>query len=94
MTKIGDIFRVKDKHFYAAYIFIKGALRIRKQLLGDCHADIAQSHNNLGAIYYDKKDYKKALDEYTISLKIRQKIFGEKSEDIATSYYNIGLIHI
>jgi len=60
--------------FRAAESFLKRSLAIRENLLESDHPDIAQSLNNLGALYSDLGQYRQALPLYERALGIRQKV--------------------
>ena len=47
---------------------------MRESVLGPDHPDIAQSLNNLAALYNDRKQYDKAEPLYERALKIRSKV--------------------
>src|SRR6218665_2271918 len=50
------------------------SLDIRESILKDDHPDLAQSLNNLPALYNDRKQYEKAAPLYERALEIRQKV--------------------
>ena len=50
------------------------AVQIRESLLELNHPDIAQSLNNLAALYNDNKQYDKAAPLYERALEIRRKV--------------------
>jgi len=58
----------------AAESFLKRSLAIRENLLESSHPDIAQSLNNLAALYSDVGQYRHALPLYERALDIRQKV--------------------
>jgi len=60
-------------------------LRIRLEILGGEHIDTATGYNNLGAAYYSKGDYDRAIELHDKSLAIRLKIFGPDHPDTAAS---------
>lgn len=47
---------------------------MREALLGPDHPDLAQSLNNLAALYNDKKQYDKAAPLYERALHIRSQV--------------------
>lgn len=49
---------------------------MRESVLGVDHLDIAQSLNNLAALYNDRKQYDKAEPLYERALKIRTKVIS------------------
>jgi len=58
----------------AAESFLKRSLAIRENLLESNHADIAQSLNNLAALYHDLGQCQQAVPLYERALHIRQKV--------------------
>lgn len=60
--------------FRAAESFLKRSLRIRENLLESSHLDIAQSLNNLAALYNDLGQYQQAFPLYERALDIRQRV--------------------
>lgn len=55
--------------------------------------ETASSYNNIGSVYWKKKDYDIALEFYNISLNIRLRIFGKNNLATAISYENIGNVY-
>lgn len=55
--------------------------------------DSVVSYNNLGSVYFDRKDYKKALEYYYLVLSIRENQLGKDHLDIASSLFNIGMAY-
>ena len=51
---------------------------------------MAQSYNNIGAVYADQRNYPLALEYYEKALEIWKSVLGEKHPDAALSYNNIG----
>ena len=60
--------------FRIAESFLKRSLEMREALLGPNHPDIAQSLNNLAALYNDRKQCEKAIPLYERALHIRMKV--------------------
>lgn len=52
----------------------------------------ASAHNNIGACYYLKGDYKRSLESFEKALAIRLNILPEGHPEIARSYSNLGSI--
>jgi tetratricopeptide (TPR) repeat protein len=61
-------------YFRTAESFFRRSLEIRERLLGDDHPDLAQSLNNLAALYNDKRNYDAAAPLYEKALNIRLKV--------------------
>jgi len=60
--------------FRAAESCLKRSLAMRETLLDDDHLDIAQSLNNLAALYSDLGQCHQAMPLYVRALDIRQKV--------------------
>ena len=54
---------------------------MREHVLGPDHPDLAQSLNNLAALYNDRKLYSKAEPLYERALKIRLKVSISSASD-------------
>ena len=61
-------------YFRTAESFFKKSLEMREAILGLEHPDVAQSLNNLAALYNDKQLYEKAEPLYIRALEIRRKV--------------------
>ena len=70
--------------------FYLKSLKIRQNLLGENHSDVAMYYINLGVLYHNMGNLPKAEEFYLKSLKIRQNLFGENHPNVATSYNNLG----
>ena len=68
-------------------------MKIELSVFGEDHPDVANSYNNIGAVYYFQRNFEKSLACYEKSLKTRLAVFGENHPEVATSYYNIGLAY-
>jgi tetratricopeptide (TPR) repeat protein len=64
-------------------------LAIREKALGAEHPDVAQSLNNLAALYQFLGDYAKAELLYQRALAIREKALGPEHPDVAQSLNNL-----
>ena len=60
------------------------ALGIREKVLGKEHPDVAQSLNNLAALYESQGNYGKAEPLYVRSLAILEKVLGKEHPSVAT----------
>ena len=63
----------------SAESFFKKSLEMRESVSGPESADVAQSLNNLAALYNDTKQYDKAQPLYEQALAIRRKVGTETS---------------
>ena len=70
--------------------YAEKALKIRREVLGEKHADTATSYNNVGNSYWELGDRKKGLEYKEKALEIRKEILGEKNAATARSYHNVG----
>ncbi|HYP28789.1 MAG TPA: tetratricopeptide repeat protein, partial [Blastocatellia bacterium] len=80
---LGDIQNQKENLEYA--------LRIRCELFGERHPEVATSLNNLGIAFGRLGDYGKQLEYSERGLEIRRNLFGEKHPRVATSFNNVGI---
>jgi tetratricopeptide (TPR) repeat protein len=68
-------------------------LAIREKALGPAHPDVANSLNNLAALYEALGDYAKAEPLFLRSLAIKQKALGPEHPDVALSRNNLAEIY-
>ncbi len=64
------------REFKRAKPLFKQALKIRKEILGDNHPDIANSYNSLGGLYSMQGQYKKAEPYFRQALEILETTLG------------------
>ena len=69
------------------------ALKMRRELFGDKHPDIAISLANLASYHGDLGDYSHALELDEQALKMRRELFGDQHPNIATSLGNLASYH-
>ena len=69
------------------------ALALRRQLLGNDHAEIAATLNALGEVRYDRGDFDGAERLYDEALAMRRRLFGGQHAAVATSLDNLGNIY-
>jgi tetratricopeptide (TPR) repeat protein len=62
-------------------------------VLGEHHPSVAQSLNNLAALYDNQGKYEQALPLYERSLAIREKVLGEHHPDVAQSLNNLAALY-
>lgn len=87
LMKLGNQGRFRD-----AVPIAKQVLAIRQEILGENHADTAQSLNNLGSLLQAQVDYAAARQCFEQALKIRRKVLGEEHPDTATSLNKLGYL--
>lgn len=66
---------------------------MREHVLGPNHLDLAQSLNNLAALYNDRKMYAKAEPLYERALKIRQQHLNSEHPSIASVITHLALLY-
>jgi len=71
---------------------LRDCLSTQKLLLGNVHVDIAKSHDCIGNVLKDKRDYDGAMVEYRKCLDIQELVLDRDNADIATTYKKIGLV--
>ena len=72
-----DIINTHKCHFLSrstAESFFKRSLEMREAVLPRDHPDLAQSLNNLAALYHDRKQFDKAEPLYERALQLRLKV--------------------
>ncbi|NEO19175.1 MULTISPECIES: tetratricopeptide repeat protein [unclassified Moorena] len=69
------------------------ALRIRQQVLGEEHADVATSLNHLAALYREMGRYQQAEPLLTEALEMRRRLLGDQHPDVATSLNNLAALY-
>ena len=70
-THLGEYNQAKELH--------ETALKIRKKIFGEHHADVARSYNNLVSVYDSLVEYNQAKELHKKALTIRKKIFRWRS---------------
>ena len=67
---------LSDVDFFSstAEQFFRRSIEMRESVLGSDSPDLAQSLNNMAALYNDRKQYDKAQDLYEKALEIRKKV--------------------
>ena len=71
----------------AAY---KKSLRIKRKILGNNSLSVGKTLNNIGSVYYLKKDYPAALLAYEEGLQVMRNNLGQGHPDVATVISNMG----
>ena len=88
----GEVYLALGEYNQAKELHEK-ALTIYKKILGEDHADVATSYNNLALVYERLGEYNQSKELHEKALIIRKKIFGEDHADVATSYSNLALVY-
>jgi tetratricopeptide (TPR) repeat protein len=87
-----SIFDSLSKPFLSAEI-IEKALKMRCELFGEGHADVAKFYNQAGIIYNHMYKLEVALDYYEKALSLYSKLKGKDHSYTGTLYYNIGIVY-
>lgn len=90
-NRMGDIFRIKDRH-KEAVVHLNKALEIGTAKLGQNHFEVAVAYDNIGRVYWYKGEVDSALYFCTHALDIRHRVLEENHPDVARSYESMGLI--
>ncbi len=69
------------------------ALEGRRAALGDLHAEVGRSYNNIARVYAAQGDHARALEYFLKGLEIRRAAFGENHADVGASYNNIAIVY-
>ena len=91
--KLGEVLGKKGRYAEAEAL-LKRALEIREQALGPYHPNVAQSLNELAAIYQFRGQYAKAEPFYNRALAIWEKVLGPDHPDLARSLNNLAELYL
>ena len=75
----------------AAY---KKSLRIKRKILGSDSLSVGKTLNNIGSVYYLKKEFSDAMPAYDEALTIMQANLGVDHPDVATVISNMGDVNL
>ncbi len=78
--------------FEAARPLLEDALRIRRQLHGEEHLDVASSLQDLGAVLYFTGELDQAESAFRRALKIRRDLLDGEHRDVAQSLNDLGTV--
>ncbi len=84
--------RLQKAELDAARITLTEALAMRRQVLGEEHADVAVTHSELGRALLDLGRLDEAEAHCRAALAIRRKVLGPADHDTATSMSDLGLL--
>ena len=82
---MANVDTVQNKHSEACE-YLEKALRIRQNMLGENHTDVAISYSEMADFYMNTLDRTKALEYYEILLAIRLKTLGGNPPDVSKVY--------
>jgi tetratricopeptide (TPR) repeat protein len=91
LVELGNV-ALDFSKYDAALAYYEAALKIRKSLLGDNHADVAGVYISLSAVFDDLGRLDEALAMCSSALEIFNKAPGDHQEDIASCHNNMGNI--
>lgn len=74
----------------AAYL---KSLQIKREILGPNHVSVGKTLNNIGSVFYLKKEFIPALKAYENAYDIMSERLGETHLDVGTVLSNIGDVH-
>ena len=84
--------RLQKAELDAARVTLTEALAMRRQVLGEEHADVAVTHSELGRALLDLGRLDEAEAHCRAALAIRRKVLGPADHDTATSMSDLGLL--
>lgn len=71
---------------------LQKSLGIRRSILGNVHAHVGTSWNNIGRIHFQQGSFEPAIAAYRQALHIRQTV-AQASVDVAATLFNIGQVY-
>ncbi len=86
IARLADIIGwfLRDMGFYSGALpFTEQSLKLRENLLGENHPDIADCVHNFAELYRAQKNYDRAEPLYQRALRIRENSFGRESAEVA-----------
>ena len=83
----------KRGRYGEAELPLQQAFNIRENMLEAIHPDLAQSLNDLGALYCDQAKYQQAESFYRRALSIREQKFGLNHSSVAEVLNNLGVLY-
>ena len=85
---------LKEQGKYSEAISLaQEALRIRQEVLGEEHPDVANSLNNLALLYQLMGRYQQAEPLYNQALEMDRRLLGEEHPDVAETLNNLALLY-
>jgi tetratricopeptide (TPR) repeat protein len=68
-------------------------LNIKKAHYGEENFNLANTYNNIGAVYQLRGNLDQALEMYEKCLNIMKAHYGENNFNLANAYNNIGIVY-
>lgn len=90
---IGYAYYAFDEKNNDSFSYYEKALKIRRNVFGEIHREIAMTLNNMGLWYYSHNNLDSAIVYIKKALDINTSLSGDTHPDIATRYNNIGMIY-
>ena len=73
--------------------YYEKSLAIKREVLGERHADTAATYNNMAIVFDDQDRHTEALEYYEKALAIRREVLGERHPSFGDTCYNMALLH-
>jgi CHAT domain-containing protein/Flp pilus assembly protein TadD len=89
---LAALYHAMGKFAPAKKLFIE-AQKLRRDSVGEEHADYAQTLNCLGSLYFSIGNYAQAESLFFRALKIRRRILGQEHPDYARTLNNLGALY-
>jgi eukaryotic-like serine/threonine-protein kinase len=90
MDTMGRVYQ-KLGLYQPAFPLIENALTIRRQTLGDNHAEVATSLSHLAELLHARGDLEQAERLYREALAMRRRLFGKEHSEIAASLNSLAV---
>jgi eukaryotic-like serine/threonine-protein kinase len=78
--------------YETAVPMLEKSLKLRRELYGGEHLEVAESLHHLAAVLYDKSDYAAAHQLYRDALRLRRKLLGQEHPAVAETLNGLGLL--
>jgi len=89
---LAALYHAMGKFAAAKRLFIE-AQKLRRDSVGEEHADYAQTLNCLGSLYFSIGNYAQAESLFFRALKIRRRVLGQEHPDYARTLHNLGALY-
>ena len=92
MNTMGKVYQNLGLYDNAGNLIGK-SLKMRREIFGNDHLDVAATLENIAILEWNKGNYAAAETHFKESLEIRLRLLGEESEEAATSLNNLGVLY-
>lgn len=92
LTNLGEVHRLSG-HCDKARKYLDESLKIKENIYGSGHLEIATTVENLGNVFFDLEEYHDAQENYERALTIKRSKLSKKEKenpDIAQTLNNLG----